>query len=37
MKRQMIEEEKDARLRVIGFGLVYPAVILLGIAIEKVL
>ena len=36
MKRHLSEEGKAARLRVIGFGLVYPAVILLGIAIEKV-
>ena len=36
MKRQMIEEEKAARLRVLAFGLVYPGVILLGIAIEKI-
>jgi hypothetical protein len=36
MKRQMIEEEKAARLRVLAFGLVFPSVILLGIAIEKI-
>ena len=36
MKRQMIEEEKAARLRVMAFGLVYPGVVLLGIAIEKI-
>ena len=36
MKRQMIDEEKAARLRVMAFGLVYPGVVLLGIAIEKI-
>jgi len=36
MKRQMIEEEKAARLRCIGFGLVYPVTILSCIAIEKI-
>ena len=36
MKRQMIDEEKAARLRVMAFGLVYPGVILFGIAIEKI-
>ena len=36
MKRHFIEEEKAARLRVMAFGLVFPAVILLGITIEKV-
>ena len=36
MKQQMIDEEKAARLRVMAFGLVYPGVVLLGIAIEKI-
>jgi hypothetical protein len=36
MKRQMIEEEKAARLRCMAFGLVYPGVVLFGIAIEKI-
>ena len=36
MKRQMIEEEKAARLRCMAFGLVYPVTILTCIAIEKI-